>query len=240
MAAQAGRPGQRLADQGKAGVAHAGGPAAPEAPRVGRDQDGQEPEEEKQAGPQEVHQGRRPSQRSENRLPTTRIRMLAPAKSAVISIFCGFDDQPRVEVVVDRAELLRVLRPEVRALGHGRDLLEQRLVELRVDLEAVEVQGRPRRASEADGEDPDPLVGGGLRRGRRVRRLVVLAVGEQDDDRRRVRPGRHGRGRGRGRRRGRAVAVVVLGRRRFGEGDRPQGREDAPGRATCRAPAPGG
>ena len=63
-----------------------------------------------------------------------------------------------------------------------------RLVELAVDLEPVDLERRPGRAADADGVDPDAAVGGGLGGVQRVGLLVVLAVGQQDDRGRGVRP----------------------------------------------------
>ncbi len=67
--------------------------------------------------------------------------------------------------------------------------------------EALDLQCCPRRTTDADRVDAHAAVGGCLRGGERVGRLVVLAVGEQNDDGRRVNPLRHGRRRGCGRRR---------------------------------------
>ena len=68
-----------------------------------------------------------------------------------------------------------------------------------MDLEALDLERRPGRAPDPDGVDPDATVRRGLGSLERIGRLVVLAVGQQDDRGRGVRAVRDGRRGGRGR-----------------------------------------
>ena len=107
------------------------------------------------------------------------------------------------------------------------DLTEQVLVELAVDLEALDVDRRPGDAADAHREDPDAAIGRDLGSGQRVRRGRVLAVAQQDDDRVGVRAGGHRRGRDG--RPGRAVRVIAGRRVRVRRGDHPERGLDAAG-----------
>jgi len=62
-------------------------------------------------------------------------------------------------------------------------LLQHRLVELRIDVETVDAQGGTRLTANADGVDADSAIGGGLRGEERIGRLIVFAVGEEDNGR---------------------------------------------------------
>ena len=101
-----------------------------------------------------------------------------------------------------------------------------------MDAETLDLQRRALLGAETDREDADAPLGRRRCRFERIRPLVVLAVGEQDDRRRGMRPGRHDRWqRIRIRRAVRVVAGlgVPVGRR-----DRRQRRDDA---ACDRCPA---
>ena len=148
------------------------------------------------------------------------------------------DHQRGVQMLVDRVERRGVLGRVVRAAGQVGDPLEGLGVELGVDLEPVEVERGAARAADADRVDPHAPVGGGLGRHHRVRPLVVLAVGQQHDDRGQVRAGRDRRGR-----RASAPVTGCCSSRRWGRRPPPRSPSATPrchARARSRAAASGG
>jgi len=82
----------------------------------------------------------------------------------------------QVDVLVDVGQLGLVLGAEVRALGRLGDLDEQLLVQRRLDVVAVYLEGRPLRAAEADRVDAHARAGRQLRDLHRIHLRGVLAV----------------------------------------------------------------
>ena len=160
--------------------------------------------------------------------PTSSNSTPAPANSEVTSIGSGLITSRVSMRVVDRAQLVGVVGGVVGAVGDLGDLAEHRLVELAVDLEALDLERRPGRTADADGVDPHAAVGRGRGGLQRIGPLVVLAVAQQDDRGRGVRAIGH-------RRRagsvgiGRTVGVVAGGRVVIGGLDRRQRGEDPAG-----------
>ena len=127
-------------------------------------------------------QGTRLNHRSENAPLISNITMLAPAKSEVISSFSGLITNCGFKVVVNLAQVLLIIRVVIGALRELGDLLQCRLVELRVNGKTVDMQRCPCRAANANSIDAHTPINSILRGHQRVRRFVVLAIGKQDND----------------------------------------------------------
>ena len=229
VAPDARRPGRGITDQRQARIAQSGA-SSPQQPDPDRDEDRQDHEQDQEPGRQEfgVH-GNRPSQASEA-MPADQQQEQPGAREQRGDLHrLGLDHQPRVDRVVDRAQLVGVVGGVVGAVGDVGDLAEHRLVELAVDLEALDLERRPGGAADADRVDPHATVGRGRGGLQRIGPLVVLAVAQQDDRGRGVRAVGHRR-----RRRGRVgigrTVRVVAGRRVvIGGLDRRQRGEDPAG-----------
>ncbi len=195
-----------LADQRQAREAHAGARPA-ERPDADPDEDRQRDEQHEQLGPQERH-GIRPNQRSDPTPPTSSSRNPSPARIGVSSNGSVRTTKSTADVLVDRRQVGLVRGRVVRAVGHRRDRLERRLVELGVDHEPLDFERGPGRAADTDRVDPDAKILRGLGRLERVGPRGVLAVGQQHDDRRVVHAGGD---RGRSRLRWRRLVRVVVG-----------------------------
>ena len=163
-------------------------------------------------GPEDtVRHGIRPNQRRDMRPPIASSANPPAANSGVSSNGSVLTTSRLLDVVVDPAQVGLVGRRVVRAVGLLGDVLEDGLVELGVDPEAVDLERRAGRRADADRVDPDAPVLAAWVAPRRVRGDGVLAVAEQDDDGRLVDAGRD--------RRRRAASApasrvrVVVGRR---------------------------
>ena len=104
-----------------------------------------------------------------------------------------------------------------------------------MDAEPLDLDRRARFRPEPDREDPHSSLSRGLGGHERIRLLVVLAIGQQDDRRRRVRAGADDRRQRVGIRR--AIRVVAGLRVSLGRGDRGQGGHD-PASDRCAALGP--
>ena len=111
---------------------------APDVDRPIRSRHGSPASDQQRPSPQEAPSGAAPRPAHGSAQPDSEVSRRRPAAgcpprrtSAVSSIGCGLDDEPGVEVVVDRRQAARVGGAVVRAAGHLGDLLERRLVELR-------------------------------------------------------------------------------------------------------------
>ena len=123
-----------------------------------------------------------------------------------------FDHQLRVEVGIDRLEILLGLGVVVVAVGQRRNLLQRGLVELCVDVEPLDIQRRAGHTANADRMDTHPTVDRALHRRHWIGRRGIFTIAQQDNRGRAVRPRRHG-GRFGGRPRGHVAVepgTVVL------------------------------